>query len=74
MPRFFAIDTSNNNEMLYIGAVDKNTNEWTECNEELLKRVNRSILEKAGRKVNEILNRDPTVPFAYKGEAQVKTI
>ena len=68
MPRFFAIDTSNNNEVLYIGAVDKNTNEWTECNEELLKRVNRSILEKAGRKVNEILSVDPTVPFVYKDE------
>ncbi len=72
MPRFFAVDTKNNNEVLYIGAIDKNTREWTECNEELLERVNESIHERLTQKVNEILNNDPTVPFVMY-DAQEKS-
>lgn len=74
MPRFFAIDTKNNNEMVLVGAIDKSTGEWTARDDEQLRRVRESAHERLTDKVNELLGRDPTLPFAYKGEAQVKTI
>lgn len=75
MPRFFAIDTrKNNNELLFVGAIDKSTGEWTERDDEQLRRVRESAHERLTAQVNELLGRDPTLPFAYKGEAQVKTI
>lgn len=75
MPRFFAIDTrKNNNELMFVGAIDKSTGEWTERDDEKLRRVRESAHERLTAQVNELLGRDPTLPFAYKGEAQVKTI
>ena len=74
MPRFFAIDTRNNNEMLFVGAIDKSTGEWTARNDEQLRRVRESAHERLTAKVNEMLCRDPMLPFAFKGDAQEKTI
>lgn len=73
MPRFFAVDTRNDNQISYIGAVDKDTNEWIERNEELLERVRKSAHERLTRSVNEILNKDPAVPFVLVDDAQVQT-
>lgn len=63
MPRFFAVDTKNNKAVSYIGAIDKDTGEWIDRNDELLQRVKESAHERLTRRVNEILNHDPTVPF-----------
>lgn len=68
MPRYFAVDTENNNEVLYIGAKDKDTGEWTECNEELLQRVRESAHERVSRRINELLSNDPTVPVVLLDE------
>ena len=70
MPRFFAVDTKNNKAVSYIGAIDKDTGEWIDRNDELLQRVNESAHERLTRRVNEILNHDPTVPFELFDEAQ----
>lgn len=67
MPRFFAVDTNNHNEVLYFGAVDKDTGEWTERNDELLERVRQSIHERVTQKTNELLNLDPTIPVVLVG-------
>lgn len=63
MPRYFAVDTRNNNAVSYIGATDKDTGEWIERDDELLRRASEFRSRSLTRKVSEILSNDPTVPL-----------
>lgn len=74
MPRFFAVDTRNNNAVSYIGGYDRNTGDWSERNDELLQRAVESSHERQTRRVNEILNQDPTVPFVFLDDTEAEPI
>ena len=74
MPRFFAVDTKNNNAVSYIGSIDKDTGEWIDRNDELLQRVKESAHERQTRRANEILNQDPTIPFVFLDDTEAEPI
>ena len=74
MPRIYAVDTRNNRAVSYIGTIDKDTGDWLDRDDELMQRVRESAHERQTRRVNEILNQDPTVPFVFEDDSEAEPI
>lgn len=65
MARIFGKDE--NGEPVLIGVVDLKTQKFISIeSEERLKKLEESILDRFEAKANEMLRRDPTIPFVYK--------